>query len=85
MKALISPNETVALGDGNTGVRVAQVDTVGFEVAAPLFWVDCDENVTAEGYHWTGSALAQNPPWPEPEEPAASPTPPSNQIPQAVL
>jgi hypothetical protein len=43
MKALISPNEKIYLPDGSEAQRVAQVmnnDEI-FEIAAPLFWVDC--------------------------------------------
>jgi hypothetical protein len=45
MKALISPNEPV-----ETGYRVAQIDEVGFEVAPPLFWVDCADDIAADVY-----------------------------------
>lgn len=38
MFALISPNEEVL-----TGYRVAEVSAETFEVAEPLFWVDCDD------------------------------------------
>lgn len=39
-KALISPSESVL-----TGYRVAQIDGKGFEVADPLFWVQCDAGI----------------------------------------
>lgn len=45
MKALISPNEPV-----ETGYRVAQIDEVGFEVAPPLFWIDCVDDIAADVY-----------------------------------
>jgi hypothetical protein len=41
MKALISPQENN---------RIADVTPTEFPVAAPLFWVDCPDNVTTE---WT--------------------------------
>ncbi len=44
-KALISPNEPVL-----TGYRVAEVEQNSFEVAIPLFWVDCDDNVVADQF-----------------------------------
>jgi hypothetical protein len=44
-KALISPNEFI-----ETGYRVAEVSKSGFPVAPPLFWVDCEDSVTAEDY-----------------------------------
>jgi len=45
MKALISPNEVIA-----AGYRVAEVCENEFEVAAPLFWVNCPDNVNANEY-----------------------------------
>lgn len=43
MKALISPIEPK-----ETGYRVAQVENQEFEVAEPLFWIDCDDTVKAD-------------------------------------
>ena len=45
MKALISPNENKQLG-----FRIAQVEQQEFEVAEPLFWVDCDDTVKADQF-----------------------------------
>lgn len=45
MKALISPNEPC-----ETGYRVAEVHPEGFEVAEPLFWVDCANDVVADKF-----------------------------------
>jgi hypothetical protein len=45
MKALISPEEQV-----NTGYRVAQVEENSFEVAPPLFWVDCSNEVVQDQF-----------------------------------
>lgn len=45
MKALISPLEFC-----EAGYRVADVCSVPFEVAQPLFWVDCANDVTAEQF-----------------------------------
>ena len=39
MKALISPNENN---------RIAQVEAVPFEVAPPLHWVDCPDEVVSD-------------------------------------
>jgi len=46
-EALISPNEP-----RQTGYRVAQVEPEGqtFEVALPLFWTPCDDNVIADQF-----------------------------------
>ena len=43
MKALISPNEV-----RETGYRVADVATQEFEIAEPLFWVDCPDDLVAD-------------------------------------
>jgi len=45
MKALISPIEPRQIG-----YRVAQVEEQEFEVAQPLFWVDCDDNIKADQF-----------------------------------
>lgn len=43
-----------ALIDANThiddGLRVCQVETNTFEVALPLFWVDCPDDIIADAY-----------------------------------
>lgn len=64
MKALIAPNEPV-----NAGYRVAQVDQAIFEVASPLFWIDCEDNVVADSWYFdpVDSAIKELPvPVPEP-------------------
>lgn len=45
MKALISPNEIC-----ENGFRVADVSVDGFEVAEPLFWIDCADTVIADKF-----------------------------------
>lgn len=45
MKALISPIEPK-----ETGYRVAQVENQEFEVAEPLFWVSCANDVVADQF-----------------------------------
>jgi hypothetical protein len=52
MKALISPEEAVSNFDGTTGYRVAQVHETGFEVAEPLFWIDCADDVIADQFYY---------------------------------
>lgn len=47
MKALVSPIELC-----RNGYRIAQVEQQQFEVAAPFFWVDCDESVRADMYYY---------------------------------
>lgn len=65
-KALISPNETVSYISGWTGStppqpiytlipnaeRVAEVADTPFEVASPLFWVDCADDVVADRWYY---------------------------------
>ena len=45
MKALIAPNEI-----REEGYRVAEIHETGFEIALPLFWVDCDDSIVADQY-----------------------------------
>lgn len=44
-KALISPIEP-----RQTGYRVAQVEQESFEIAEPLFWFDCVDDVKPDQY-----------------------------------
>jgi hypothetical protein len=52
MKALISPNEP-----RETGYRVAQVedDNLQFDVADPLFWVTCSNEILADQFWYDPS------------------------------
>lgn len=50
MKALISPIEL-----RQTGFRVAQVADNQFDVASPLFWVDCSNDVKADQFWYDPS------------------------------
>jgi hypothetical protein len=61
MKALISPNEP-----RETGYRVAQVEQQEFEVAPPLFWVTCANNVVADQF-WYDPTDQTIKPIPEPD------------------
>ena len=45
MKALISPDEP-----RQAGYRIAEVAQNSFEIAPPLFWVDCADDVVADLY-----------------------------------
>jgi hypothetical protein len=60
MKALISPMEP-----RETGYRVAQVEQKEFEVAEPLFWVSCANDVVADQF-WYDPADQTIKPIPEP-------------------
>lgn len=45
MKALISPIECTY-----NGYRVAEVSQESFEVASPLFWIDCTDNILPDQF-----------------------------------
>ena len=45
--ALISPEESV-----QDGVRIAQVYSKRFLVAAPLYWIKCKDDVFAETHYY---------------------------------
>jgi hypothetical protein len=72
MNALISPNEKIV--DPNTGVvvgeRIAEVSAGQFEVASPLFWVDCDADIMADWWYYDPNDQQIKPtPQPIPPEP----------------
>lgn len=77
--ALISPNEQIqyiSAWNGQVpvyseaGQRIAEVSQNTFPIAPPLFWVECADNVTAEGYCYVDNACVVIPPnAPEPEQP----------------
>ena len=51
--ALISPNEASYSYDKTVlGVRVAEVCDAPFEVAPPLFWVECADDVVADQFYY---------------------------------
>ncbi len=62
MKALISPNES-----RQTGYRVAQIEQQEFEVAEPLFWVTCANNVVADQF-WYDPSDQTIKSFPEPDQ-----------------
>ena len=83
-KALISPNEQVSYisgWDGQNpaetvlGQRVAEVCDAEFEVAAPLFWLDCADDVVANEYYCIGTtiqAIPESPTKPSLEQPTTT-------------
>ena len=46
--ALISPNEPV-----ENGYRVAEVADAPFDVASPLFWVECADEVVSDAFYFS--------------------------------
>jgi len=54
MKALISPNEFIYSFDGTIlGSRIAQTSSNAFEVASPLFWVDCPDDCVSYSHYYS--------------------------------
>jgi len=83
-KALISPNESVSYVSSWTTTipyqpiytvipnaeRVAEVADTTFEVAPPLFWVSCADDVVADQFYYdsvTRTIIQVPPPAPSPE------------------
>jgi len=88
MKALISPIEQAVYISSwestpqgikpvftQCGVRVAEVCEVVFEVAPPLFFVDCDDTVVADVYCYVDGQIQKKP---------DNVAPPENPIPVTV-
>lgn len=46
-KALVSPQE-----QSHIGLRIADVHPTGFEVAEPLFWIECADDVSADLFYY---------------------------------
>jgi hypothetical protein len=69
--ALICPNQPV-----ETGYRVAEVADATFEVAPPLFWVECADDVVADQFWYDPSddTIKLIPEPPEPEQPVTQGT-----------
>lgn len=66
--ALISPCEKVLDTNNNElGVRIAEVCDNPFEVAYPLYWVECADDVVADQWYWNGLNCIQIPQEPIPE------------------
>lgn len=52
-QALISPNELIYSYDGTLiGVRIAEVTEQSFEVAEPLYWFECSDNVDSTFWYF---------------------------------
>jgi hypothetical protein len=67
MKALISPLEQVTDYLGNSGCRVAQVEPLAFEVADPLYWIECPDDCIADQWYWIENGLRKIPQLPTEE------------------
>jgi len=61
-QALISPTEQVYKYDGTLlGERVAETTTTPFEVAPPLFWVACNDDVQADQWYYAPATFTIDP------------------------
>jgi len=61
-QALISPEEKVYKYDGTLlGERVAEVLATPFEVAPPLFWVACNDDVEADQWYYDPNTFTIDP------------------------
>lgn len=69
MKALISPNDDIFYTSGwngeepirspiPNGQKITQIEENEFEVASPLFWVDCNSSVTVMDYYYNTSTTS---------------------------
>lgn len=75
-QALISPNEQVYKYDGTLlGERVAETTTSPFEVAPPLFWVACNDDVQADQWYYDPNTFTIDPIPVKPIPPTSADTP----------
>lgn len=59
-RALISPDEPRTVGD-KVGARVAQVELAEFNVAPPLYWVTCNNSITADEWAYIENKFVKIP------------------------
>lgn len=76
-QALISPLEKVYKYDGTLlGERVAETTTSPFEVAPPLFWMACNDDVQADQWYYDPTNFTIDPiPVKPPPPPPVTDTP----------
>ena len=53
MKALISPQEQIYINNVMVGSRIADVSNNAFDVAEPLFWVNCNNSIIGDQYYYS--------------------------------
>ena len=69
--ALIAPMQKVYFKNQEIGERIAQVEPDGqtFEVALPLYWMPCQDDVMADVYYLANDGSIQlNPNYSQPDE-----------------
>lgn len=57
--ALISPNEKIYFENAEIGERIAQVEIQTFEIAPPLYWISCEDDVVADQYYLANDGTIQ--------------------------
>ena len=75
-KALISPDEPRTDREGNPGFRVADVRREEYDVAQPLFWVECPEDCVKDFWAYVNGKLVDITPQPEEAPDVELPPPP---------
>jgi len=67
--ALIAPMQKIYFENQEIGERIAQVETQTFEVALPLYWMFCEDDVVADMYYLANDGSIQlNPNYFQPDE-----------------
>lgn len=79
-RALISPLEPRSDSEGNVGFRVAHVVDNAYEVAVPLFWVDCPDECIQDFWVYVDGKLVDITPVPVEDPPAELPPPVINNL-----
>ena len=65
MLALISPQEKITDYLGNTGSRIVQLEATPFDVANPLFWVNCTDSCVPNEWYYINDTCMPIPQQPQ--------------------
>lgn len=57
--ALIAPMQKIYFDNAEIGERISEVATQTFEVASPLYWMPCEDNVKADVYYLANDGTIQ--------------------------
>ena len=57
--ALIAPMQKIYFDNIEIGERIAQVENETFEVALPLYWIPCEDDVKADVYYLANDGTIQ--------------------------
>ena len=77
-RALVSPMEPRTDNEGNPGFRVAHVVDQSYDVANPLFWVDCPDECVQDLWAYVDGNLVDITPVPKEDPVIELPLPPIN-------